>query len=277
MCNGSIPAADVAASGINTASAILYIGDSILSAGAFSVDFLGYARVAEPDHAVTAPALSEVVDLGYWPGIIERTEVADGVKVNFTSNGGLFNDGYRVYFDKDLNLDGLYLDFANYTSKLDFQDGYSGFSLCFGDGPSSLTIQFVMNISGFVNEIRYRAGNDNYDLGTVLYTNTAISYNNFKNKNFYLYFDVDNAGNLNVNVNLYNGETVLSGASIPASAVAASGINTAATKMYIGNNIGQVSAYSIDFLGYAQVEAGGDSGEIEDGSFLFLHSLNLLC
>ncbi len=265
VCSGSIPAADVTASGINTASAVMNIGDSILAAAAFSVDFLGYARVAEPDHTVTAPTLSEVVDLGYWSGAIERIEIADGVKVNFTSNGGLFNDGYRVYFDKDLNLDGLYLDFANYTSALEFYE-HSGFSLCFGDGPSSLTIQFVMNISGFVNEIRYRAGNSGTDLGTVLYTDTAISYNNFKNKNFYLYFDIDAAGNLNVNVNLYNGETVLSGASIPASAVAASGINTEATKMYIGNNIGQVSAYSIDFLGYCQVETGGDSGEIDDGS-----------
>ncbi len=266
VCSESIPAADVAASGINTASSKMYIGDSILSAAAFSVDFLGYARNAEPDHTVTAPALSEVVDPGYWPGIIERTQTAEGVKVNFTANGGLYNGGYRVYFNKDLNLDGLYLDFANYTSTLDHNE-YSGFSICFGEGANSLTIQFVFSISGYVNEIRYRAGNDGANLGTVLYKDTAISYNNFKNKNFYLYFDIDAAGNLNVNVNLYNGETVLSGASIPASAVAASGINTAATKVYIGNNIGQVSSYSINFLGYAQVETGeDDSDETEDGS-----------
>ncbi len=267
VCSGSIPAADVTASGINTASAVMNIGDSILAAAAFSVDFLGYARVAEPDHTVTAPTLSEVVDPGYWPGNIERTEIAEGVKVNFTNYGGLVNGGHRVYFDKDLNLDGLYLDFANYTSALDFQDDpWTGFSLCFGEDANSLTVQFVFSIAGYVNEIRYRAGNSDSDLGTVLYTNTAISYNNFKNKNFYLYFDVDTEGNLNVNVNLYNGETVLSGASIPASAVAASGINTEATKVYIGNNIGQVSAYSIDFLGYCQVETGGDSGEAEDTS-----------
>lgn len=181
-------------------------------------------------HTPIAPTLDEmVISESSWVenNKVQKTAVTGGVNVSFNDSETLYPGGCRIYYDRVLNLDGLYLDFANYTSTSVEDMPRKGFSVFFNNGDNNLSIHLGFDFWTVTNAVYYKSGLGAEDIGTALCTNEALSYSNIQNKPFYFYFDIDDDKNLNVTVNVDG--TSISCGYIPADVVAASGIDTSAT------------------------------------------------
>ncbi len=218
-----------------------------------SLSFIASAEPAQ-DHTPTAPTAAEMVPYWTWEALTV-TDIPGGVQVRFTDSGGLHASGYRLYYNKPLNADGLYLDFSDYS--IIGAGGLPAMALGFGDDENSLQLQFMFEAGEYVNQLRYKIGVVGNDRGTLLYQSEALSSANFSNKPFYIYTELDAQGNLYITLNINNGETVLTGGYVPAEALAKTDVKNAT--LHIGNRYSSATPYSINFLGYAVAEKKNES------------------